>query len=246
MPTAHELAAAVLVARFIDQRGNAQSDAHASYAVTATDMGFAPSALRAGEGILIAAGLLRLESGRLIPTTALGNFVAISDEAEASRTLERIVEQTSDDLARAEAGAAGEEFVLNLVRENLTILHRADLAERCERVSLISDWFGYDVSAPTLGEAVRRLEVKTQSADPIPATFRFYLSRNEYDVGRANPNEWALVACALARESPPTLLGWCRASTLSAYLPVDQGGKWTEALVSIPRSVLTPGFPSSV
>ncbi|WGL52142.1 hypothetical protein P5P86_19590 [Nocardioides sp. BP30] len=246
-PTRHQLAAAVQVARFIDAGGNHQSDARDSYRFTATDQAFSPDSLRAGEGLLIAAGLLRLVDGRLIPTPALANFAAIGDGDEAANALAGVVAERADAVDRAEAGAAGEEFVLACVRRDLETLHRSDLAARCERVSLVSDFFGYDVAAPTLGPSVRRLEVKTQTTDLSPTTMRFYLTRHEYDIGRANPSEWALVACTRSRESGSlALLGWCRASTLATYLPVDQGGKWTEALVTVPVSVLTKGFPAAI
>lgn len=246
MPTSHELAAAAQVARFIDAGGNAQADARKSYSVTSTEQGFAPSALRAGEGLLLEAGLLRLVDGRLVPTEALAAYTNIADPLDASKTLERILGHKASEADRAATGAAGEEFVLALVREDLARLHRPDLAARCERVSLISDSFGYDVNAPTLDSTMRRLEVKTQTTDSAPATARFYISRNEYDTGRSNPAEWALVACWRTHAGDVTLLGWCRASTLASYLPADRGGRWTEALVYVPVSVLSPRFPSPV
>lgn len=246
-PTRHQLAAAVQVARFIDAGGNQQSDARDSYRFTATDRAFAPESLRAGEGLLIAAGLLRLVEGRLIPTPAMANFAAIADVDEAATALAGVVAERADAVDRVEAGAAGEEFVLALVRRDLESLHRPDVAARCERVSLVSDFFGYDITAPTITRLVRRLEVKTQTTDARATTVRFFLTRHEYDIGRANPSEWALVACTRSRESGEmTLMGWCRAATLAAYLPVDQGGKWTEALVNIPASVLTAGFPAAI
>lgn len=246
MPTAHELAAAAQVAKFIDAGGNDLVDAHTSYALTSTDESFAQSTLRAGEGLLLEAGMLRLVEGRLIPTHLLAAFVNIGDKDEAAAALDRILDHQASEADRAATGAAGEEFVLAAVRDELERLHRPDIADRCERVSLISDAFGYDIHAPTLHDTMRRLEVKTQTVDGKPSTVRFYLSRNEYDTGRANPAEWALVACSRTHSGELALHGWCRAATLSSYLPADQGGKWTEALVTVPLSVLSPGFPSPV
>lgn len=246
-PTAHQLAAAVQVARLIDAAGNAHEDARAAYRTTPTDASFAPESLRAGEGLLLAAGLLRLESGRLEPTPALSSFVAISDSDLAAQSLDRMVEERTATVDHGETGNAGEEAVLALVRSDLEALYRPDLASQCERVSLVSDWFGYDITAPKVTGATRRLEVKTMSADGAPATVRFFLSRNEYDTGRANPAEWAMVACWRSRETGQVdVLGWCRAATLNAYLPADQGGRWTEALIHMPVSVLTRGFPAAV
>lgn len=247
MPTRHQLAAAVQVARWIDAAGNVQEDAHAVYRTTATGRVFPPSSLHAGEGILLAAGLLRLAHGRLTPTPALARFVTANDEDVAVDALARMIAERTTAVANTEAGAAGEDFVLARVRENLEALHRPDLAERCERVSLVSDWFGFDIAAPKITGEVRRLEVKTQSIEERSATARFFLTRNEYDTGRANPTEWALVVCWRARTTGGmTLVGWCRAATLASYLPADQNGRWTEALVHLPVTALTAGLPAAM
>lgn len=246
-PSRHELAAAIQVARFIDAPGNDRDDAHGAYRTTPTSDSFAPETLRIGEGLLLEAGLLILIDGRLVPTAILGLFIANRSDEQAATTLAQALAERADSLDRGEAGAAGEEFVLARARSELDALHRPDLSVLCERVSLISDWYGYDVTAPMLTGQLRRLEVKTMSSDGPPASLRFFISRNEYDTGRRNPEEWALVACARARATGEvSMVGWCRASTLTAYLPADQGGRWTEAAVQLPVAVLNPGLPAAV
>lgn len=231
----------------IDATGNTQGDARASYSTTATVRTFPPSALRDGEELLIAAGFLRLEDGRLIPTPALAGFVAIGDDSVAALALDKVIVERNRQVDLAAIGALGEEHILGEVRDELLALHRDDLAERCERVSLVSDYFGYDITAPmATGTGIRRLEVKTQSVEARPPTVRFFLSRNEYDVGRSNPAEWALVACWRGPHDVVETVGWCRAAALAAYLPVDQSGRWTEALVQMPSTVLTAGFPPAI
>jgi hypothetical protein len=114
-------------------------------------------------------------------------------------------------------------------------------------VSLISDALGYDVNAPTLGAATRRLEVKTQGSNAA-ATVRFFLSRNEYEVGRRHTTSWALVMCC-APTGPSgavEICGWCRADSLALYLPDDRNGRWTEAMVRMPTVALAAGFPPAV
>jgi hypothetical protein len=113
------------------------------------------------------------------------------------------------------------------------------------QVSVFDDTLGYDVSAPTLRHgASRHLEVKTASTVHA-GLFPFYLSRNEYEVGRREPAEWALVACERSSDTV-TILGWCRASVLTDYLPTDHRGRWTEALVRVPRAILFEGIPPCV
>jgi len=241
--TDHQLAAAVQVGRWIDARGNARADVRAAYRLTATESGFAPEVLQAGEQALLAAGLLRLERDRLTPTAALGPFVQIHDDA-AARTALKIAIRASEDDLRAEFGAEGEDYVFEAVRAELRALSRPDLAERCVRVSLVSDAFGYDVAAPRLDGSWRRLEVKSQ-AGRAATTARFFLTRHEYETGLAAPGEWALVVCARPTDVFE-VLGWCRAQTLATYLPSDQGGRWSEAVVELPLSALRAGIPSSV
>lgn len=247
-PTHYQLAAAIQAARLIDAAGNTNGDARASYRTIATEKAFPPSSLRAGEELLLAAGLLRLEQGRLLPTSGLVNLVAIADEEAATAALKRVIAERTRTADHTKTGNAGEEHVLAEVRAELEMLHRPDLAEKCEQVSLVSDYFGYDVTAPMItGSATRLLEVKTQTVDRPTPSARFYLSRNEYDVGRNHPTEWALVACSRGVSGGETqILGWCRAATLSPYLPADQGGRWTEALVQIPISLLAEGFPPAI
>ncbi len=244
-PTRYQIAAAIQVAKFIDSAGNAHEDARSSYRTTATQKTFPPSTLTMGEGLLIAAGLLRLENGKLLPMPALSSLTATRDEDTIAATIERLIAERNRKVDRSNVGAAGEEFVLIELQGEFETLHRPDLATECTRVSLISDYFGYDITAPTLdGSSIRRLEVKTQTAEELLSSFRFYLTRNEYDVGRSNPTEWSMVACSrVTLGDEIRILGWCRAATLSPYLPVDQGGRWTEALALIPTSLLTPGLP---
>jgi hypothetical protein len=74
-------------------------------------------------------------------------------------------------------------------------------------------------------------------------SIRFFLSRNEYEVGRRNPDQWALVACTFGAAGVDSvdIVGWCRAITIQPYLPDDCGGRWTEALVRLPASQLRGG-----
>ena len=247
VPTRHELDAAVQVARLVDATGNAHEDARHAYSTTPTQHTFSPETLRTAEVLLIEAGLMRLEDGRLLPTTGLGVLAGINDDQEAANVLAKVLGARADAMDRSETGSAGELYVLEMVRADLIALDYPDLAEQCEQVSLVSDSFGYDLRAPKVDGTLRRLEVKTTTATGRPTTVRFFISRNEYDVGRRNAFEWALVACTRDRSTGQVdLLGWCRALTLTQYLPVDRYGRWTEAHVSLPATALMPAFPAAV
>lgn len=244
MLTPHQLRAAIQVARWIDQNGNSVDDVRSAYSTTATDEAFRRESLIDGEQVLVSAGLVERRGDHLLPTPMLSEFVRATEDTTGERLLQNLIE--ARDLAdlRAASGAAGEEHVLSELRREFMELHRPDLAKACKRVSLVSDAFGYDISAPTLRGDSRHLEVKTQTCAKPPATVRFFLTRNEYDTGRAQSAQWALVLCTKPlHDGDPQIVGWCRAATLASYLPADSGGRWTEALVRLPASVLRAGLP---
>ncbi|MCW5892052.1 MAG: DUF3883 domain-containing protein [bacterium] len=143
-------------------------------------------------------------------------------------------------------GAAGEETVVAACRNDLCVRGAPDLAKDVERVSLISDRFGYDVRAPSIAGSPRLLEVKTQLGH-LPAAFHFHLTRNEYAVGSDEPN-WSLVACAArnAELADIQIGGWCTADTLRPYLPNDGNGRWSEAIVVLPKTALRGGLPPAI
>ena len=242
-PTDYQVRAAIEVARLMDTAGNAVVDARDAYQHTLTLGEHTPRSLRAGEALLLRMGLLREEDGRLFPASALGVLARV-DDAESADLIRAWHHSAVAEELRELIGNAGEEAVLAACRENLLALGRRDLADRVQQVSLIDDTRGYDVYAPSLRGASRLLEVKT-SGRSVPGAFAFYISRNEYDTGRRNPDSWALVACTWDG-AKADVIGWCRAAALTTYLPLDGSGRWTEALVHLPQTVLTRGLPPAV
>lgn len=242
-PSEYEVSAAVEVARLIDAVGNAVADARDAYQHTLTLGEHTSRSLRAGEALLLRMGLLREEDGRLFPTNELG-VVARVDDAESADLIRAWHHSVIAEELRQLIGKAGEEVVLTTCRENLLALGRRDLADRVQQVSLVDDTRGYDVYAPSVMGRSRLLEVKT-SGRSVPGAFAFYVSRNEYDTGRRHPNSWALVACTWDG-AEADIVGWCRAAALTTYLPLDGSGRWTEAFVHLPQTVLTRGLPAAV
>ncbi|WP_433530304.1 protein NO VEIN domain-containing protein [Micromonospora sp. CA-263727] len=256
--TDHQVRAVLYVARTVDATGSDVTAVARAYAHAVTNGIHRTADLRSAEQALLSAGLLRREAQILMPSTALRDTVALQDEDAVGvlATMLGVIrwqwnegtnsftaaEYRSDDERRNEIGSAAEEIVLEGCRSQLRSLGRGDLADQTRRVSLISDSFGFDILAPTIAGPSRQLEVKGQTAPPGP-TVRFFISRNEYEVGKRS-NRWALVCCAVTATSHD--LGWCRAAVLEPYLPLDRNGRWTEAMVTLPRSVLTTGIPDPV
>lgn len=165
---------------------------------------------------------------------------ALVPDPERREALLLAMARRHDESVRAALGARGEEFVVSVARDELRNLGRHDLAAQVRRVSEMSDQLGYDVVAPRI-RGIRRLEVKTSVA--TSGLFRFYLSRAEYEVGLVD-SEWALVGCQSQVDDTMDLVGWCRASSLDAYLPADgSAGRWVSAEISVPVTLLQPGLP---
>ncbi|MFT4213366.1 MAG: DUF3883 domain-containing protein [Microbacterium sp.] len=214
---------------------------------TATTQGrFPKTDLDLAVDLLLSANLLVRNDGRVRPAHRLTSLSALPDDA-ARTLLGKLLDWTQEDSREDERllmGDRGEKAVVQWCVDELLVLGHSDLIREVVQVSLISDRFGYDVTAPTLGGAARLLEVKATRVRN-GKTFRFLLTRNEYEVGRRSPHQWALVAC-LAAEDNTSVLGWCRAAELERYLPDDGNGHWTEAQVALPTSALLAGVPSAV
>jgi len=242
-PTDHQLNAAIRVARILDPTGNAPSEIDASFPLIISQGEHRAEDLRIGLALLIDAELA-FEGARGLRVTSQLTALLTLDDSAALRQLRRLLQSAGQLTDRAQIGAAGEAAVIQECREEFTVLGRIDLLPSIVQVSLFDDTLGYDISAPTLQQGSRYLEVKTASA-VSDGVFPFYLSRNEYEVGRRHPSEWSLVACE-RRDETIIVLGWCRAAALGPYLPEDRRGRWTEALVRIPRAVLFTGIPPCV
>lgn len=153
-----------------------------------------------------------------------------------------------DDTRQSLVGAIGEEIVMDVARSELVEMQREDLARRVRHVSLESDQLGYDISAPRTSGTSRLLEVKATTSDD-ENHFRFFLSRNEWEVGTRFAQDWALVACRVANveDRHGLVLGWCPVSVLSPLMPTDsEAGTWQQARVNLPTNQLAPGLPRPV
>jgi uncharacterized protein DUF3883 len=251
-PSSHELRAALLVARIIDEPGNSADDARKSYRYVLSQGEHRTRDLHIGEALLIRVGLLTQIEDRLIPNVGLPTIARVDDITaliileSMTRAGDTGIDSRVDTIDRAEIGALGEEAVVRECRAELRLLGRPDLCQAVQRVSLADDRLGYDVSSPRIAGRPQMIEVKTMSARPRGGV-TFYISRNEYEVGRRWPSDWSLVTCALgADHTKADVVGWCRASSLQPYLPEDRNGRWTEALVKLPMASLISGLPSAV
>lgn len=242
--TDHQLLAAVRVARVIDSEGNTTDDARQSYRLVPSQGEHRASDLAIGETVLVNTSLLEhTDEDRLRPSGRLRVLASLGDD-DAIALLRRLVARKSRDELAADTGLLGELEVVRRSRENLRALGRPDISESVQQVSILDDSLGYDVLAPMIGPGARHIEVKTTRQN-ASETFEFFLSRNEFDTGRRDP-EWALVACRRIEDRDIAILGWCRAQSLYPYVPEDRSSRWTEAQLQIPVSVLFDGIPPAI
>jgi hypothetical protein len=94
------------------------------------------------------------------------------------------------DLQRRRLGAAGEEWVVSLEREQLARAGRPDLADLVRWVAREDgDGLGYDIQSFRPSGAERLIEVKTTNYGPLTP---FHISRWEVDVSRQRADAYSL------------------------------------------------------
>lgn len=252
----YRLSRALYEARCIDVAGVSLESADLTYRVALTGGTRSTDQLNDAESFPIAAGLLTSDGVHVMPSEALTVLCRLRDDHALQALIGALglaealpADNKSSIISEEERAAlerAGEEYVVSRCREELVNLGYGHLAVQVQQVSIVTDSLGNDVIAPLISDGVRLLEVKTQRS-PADHAVRFFVTRNEYDVGRRNQS-WAIVICDVSQEpnGDIELIGWCRAATLAPYLPVDGNGRWTEALVHLPRSLLYSGAPEAI
>lgn len=182
-----------------------------------------------------------------VGTTDRDGLLAAIPDIERREQLLLELARRHDDERRAAIGAAGERLVVAEARAELKHLARPDLARSVRRVSVVSDQLGYDVIAPCLQGAPRRLEVKTTTHWEAP-TAHIYLTRNEAGAGQYIDG-WKLVLCSITdiHRAEGNIVGWWSYADLTERLPHDvDGGEWQQAKVSLQVSPSRAGLPSAV
>lgn len=134
--------------------------------------------------------------------------------------------------ARAALGAEGEELVVRFLRRHPGVV--------ADRVSLISDAFGFDVVARR-GDRRVHLEVKTVRPRRHA---RIYLSRNEFETMRRD-RRWSLVLAIVGPDG--TLVGLRTGSSpeILSGAPVDRAGgaRWEVMRLRVRPDTWEPGVP---
>lgn len=157
---------------------------------------------------------------------AIGNSKAIAKKFNAEE-LKRI-------------GDLGEKYVFSILEQT----HTNELHSQLKHVSLKDDTLGYDIKGLSVQDAERPsyLEVKT-TVKPVINTFEFYLSRNEFEVGRRNRN-WCIVAIAI-KNGEPEVIGHLYCYQFESRIPRDlhYDISWETYKLKLNLSLFRDGLP---
>jgi hypothetical protein len=119
---------------------------------------------------------------------------------ERLRRLVRKFDPVERDHRNRALGNAGEAFVVDLERRQLTEAERPDLARKVRWISAEDgDGAGYDVLSFNPRGQERLIEVKTTNGS---ARTPFFLSRNECDLATERPADWQIYRVHLFAKSP--------------------------------------------
>jgi hypothetical protein len=116
------------------------------------------------------------------------------------RRLVRKFDPVERDYRNRSLGKAGEEFVVELERRQLSQADRSDLARKVRWVAAEDgDGAGYDVLSFDPAGRERLLEVKTTNGS---ARTPFFLTRTECDVAAERPADWRIYRVHLFAKEP--------------------------------------------
>jgi hypothetical protein len=143
----------------------------------------------------------------LAPPPPAEIFVAPPSRTTADETvperLQRLVRKFDPmerDYRNRSLGKAGEEFVVDIERRQLTSADRPDLARKVRWVAAEDgDGAGYDVLSFDPAGHERLLEVKTTNGS---ARTPFFLSRNECELASERPADWRIYRVHLFAKTP--------------------------------------------
>ena len=119
---------------------------------------------------------------------------------ETLRRLVRKFDPVERDHRNRSLGKAGEEFVVDVERRQLTGAGRSDLARKVRWIAdEDGDGAGYDVLSFDLAGRERLLEVKTTNGS---ARTPFFLTRNERELATERPADWCIYRVHLFAKEP--------------------------------------------
>lgn len=139
-----------------------------------------------------------------------------------------------------EIGNEGELFVIDMLKRRLS----NDLHNKIVHIAKKNDIAGFDILAPSVlnSDITFKLEVKT-STRISSSGVEFFLSRNEFEIGRINRN-WCLVFVAIF-EGEKKILGHMYCYQIESRIPrdVDERARWQSCKINVEHELLRKDLP---
>ncbi|NED81870.1 DUF3883 domain-containing protein [Streptomyces sp. SID11233] len=144
----------------------------------------------------------------------------------------RVLRSQEAEDARRAVGAAGEQALLRLFRDN-GISH-------VRHVAAESDAYGYDIQAARSVSERAHIEVKSTTD---PTRLVIHLSRHEYEV-MSRDEDWCLAAVLVGKDGSAVNVATVSRHWLHSAVPADQTtrGRWESVGLNVPAHALTPGL----
>ncbi|WP_327171364.1 DUF3883 domain-containing protein [Streptomyces sp. NBC_01336] len=155
----------------------------------------------------------------------------VTDGGEQA-SVPRVLWSQEAEAARKAVGAAGEQALLRLLRDN-GISH-------VRHVAAESDAYGYDIQAARSVSERAHIEVKSTTD---PTRLVIHLSRHEYEV-MSSDEDWCLGAVLVGSDGSAVNVATVSRYWLRSAVPADQTtrGRWESVRLDVPAHALTPGL----
>lgn len=137
-------------------------------------------------------------------------------------------------------GDSGEKFVIYSIKSKLP----SEMHSKIIHVADVNDYAGYDIYSPSVNNIEKnvKIEVKTSTRNR-DQDIQFFLSRNEFEVGRRN-RDWCIVFVSIDNGTKQ-ILGHLYCYQIESRLPrdVDPSANWQNCKILVDTFLLHGGLP---
>lgn len=143
-----------------------------------------------------------------------------------------------DNTQLLEIGLAGEKAVLNLLYQQVDKRYHS----RIRHIAVVDDTVGFDIIAPSIKDHEKSVCLEVKSTVRPADDFTFYISRNEFNVGKKTQN-WSIV-CVKIKNDIPAILGHLNLDQISDLFPMELSEQvtWQSLKVTVPLTLINEGL----
>lgn len=127
-------------------------------------------------------------------------FTPRANNIYKTKKLAKKIDYIARNKSNSITGSKGEKLVLSIEQKRLHDAGKPELANKVERISIGDDSKGYDILSFEVDGKERYIEVKTTTIDNNGV--RFFVSLNEYEIGKTKDNYYIYFVENINSESP--------------------------------------------